>query len=200
MPSKPKGGLINSLIPSVVGFGGGFFTALFAEPLRRWLYAPKLKLTFGASQDFLTRTPEAGGRYESLWVRVKVENRRAVLARSCRAYLVKIERQAPSGEFEVTEYCESMQLAWSSQADQSFSAFDLPRGVPHSVDIISTRPTSTAFQLAIRVTPLRYAQLVETHGVYRFTIVVSGDGVKPVAIRPAVRWTGTWDQVTKVDP
>jgi hypothetical protein len=193
---------MNSLIPSVVAFGGGFFTALFAEPVRRWLYAPKLKLTFGTSQHFLTRTPEVSpaGQYESLWVRVKVWNRRATLARSCRAYLVNIERQATSGKFEATEYCESMQLAWSSQAEQSFSAFDLPRGVPHFVDIISTRPTSIAFQLAIRVTPLRYAQLVQTRGVYRFTVVVSGDGVKPATIRPVVRWTSTWDQIAKVDP
>jgi hypothetical protein len=93
-----------------------------------------------------------------------------------------------------------MQLAWASQADQSFSAFDLPRGVPHFIDIMSTRPISPAFQLAIKVIPLRYAHLVLTPGVYRFTVVVSGDGVKPVTIRPAVRWTGTWDQTTKVDP
>ena len=193
---------MNSLMSSAVGFAGGFFTALFAEPLRRWLYAPKLKLTFSTSQQFLTRTPEASPdtSYESLWVRVKVENRRAALARSCRAYLVKIERQAASGEFEPTEYCESMQLAWASQADQSFSAFDLPRDVPHFIDIISTRPISRAFQLAIKRMPLRYAQLVLTPGVYRFTVVVSGDGVKPVTIRPIVRWTGTWDQITKVDP
>jgi hypothetical protein len=134
-----------------------------------------------------------------LWVRVKVENNRSALARSCRAYLVNIERQGPSGKFEPTEYCESMQLAWASQADQSFSAFDLPRGVPHFIDIMSTRPTSPAFQLAIKVIPLRYAKLVLTPGVYRFTVVVSGDGVKPVIIRPAVRWTGIWDQTTKVD-
>jgi hypothetical protein len=45
---------MNALIPSVVGFGGGFLTASFAEPLRRWLYAPRLALTFGTSNQFLT--------------------------------------------------------------------------------------------------------------------------------------------------
>jgi hypothetical protein len=92
-----------------------------------------------------------------------------------------------------------MQLAWSSQAEQSFNAFDLPRGVPHFVDVISTRPTLPAFLLAIKTTPFRYEQLLQTPGVYRFTGVVSGDGVKPVKIRPVVRWTGVWDKVTKVD-
>ena len=193
---------MNPLILSVVGFVGGFFTALFAEPLRRWLYAPKLKLTFGASDHFLTRTPEISdsGQYESMFVRVKVENSRATLARSCRAYLVRIERQGASGKFEATEYCESLQLAWSSQGEQSFAAFDLPRGVPHFVDIISTRPTTPAFQLATKGTPLRYMQLLVTPGVYRFTVMVSGDGVKPVPIRPVVSWTGVWDQIAKADP
>jgi hypothetical protein len=190
---------MNSLLPSAVGFLGGFFTALFAEPLRRWIYAPRLKLTFGASNHFLTRTPEVSptGQYESLFVRIKVENTRAVLAKGCRAYLVNIERKAISGLFEGTAYCESLQLAWASQAEQSFAAFDLPRSVPHFVDIISTRPTSPAFALATKVTPLRYIQLVGTPGTYRFTVVVSGDGVKPATIRPTVSWNGTWDQVKR---
>ncbi len=53
--------------------------------------------------------------------------------------------------------------------------------------------------MATRVTPRRYAQLLQTHGVYKFTVVVSGDEVKPVTIHPVVRWTGTWDQIAKVD-
>jgi hypothetical protein len=165
--------LMNSLIPSFVGFGGGFFTALFAEPVRRWFYAPKLNLTFGK----LPTLPNKNARSQPRWsvrvlmgAREGVENHRAALAKSCRGYLVNIERQATSGKFEATEYCESMQLAWSSPAEQSFSAFDLPRGVPHFVDIIWTRPTSIEFQLAIRATPLRYARLVQTQGVYRFTL------------------------------
>jgi hypothetical protein len=185
-----------------VGLLGGFFTAVFAEPLRRWLYAPRLALTFGTSSHFLTRTPEIGpnSQYEALYVRVEVVNTRAALAKSCRAYLVNVERKGTSRNFEPTEYCESLQLAWACQGKRKFDAFDLPRDAPHFVDIISTRPTSTAFALATEVTPLRYIQMLATPGVYRFTIVVSGDGVKPVTIRPAVDWNGVWDQIAKVDP
>lgn len=192
---------MNPLVPSIVGFLGGFFTALFSEPLRRWIYGPRLKLTFGTSQHFLTKTPEVSpsSQYESLYVRLKVVNVRAALAKGCRAYLVNVERKGPSGEFQPTEYCESLQLAWASQADQSFAAFDLPRDVPHFVDIISTRPTSPAFALATKVTPLRYTQLLQTPGTYRFTVVVSGDGVKPATIHPIVSWSGLWDQVSKVE-
>ena len=113
-------------------------------------------------------------------VRVKVENNCLGARKGCRAYLVNNERQGPSGKFEPTAYCESMQLAWASQADQSFSAFDLPRGVPQFIDIMSTRPTSPAFQLAIKVIPLRYAKLVLTPGVYRFTLSCQATASNPL--------------------
>jgi hypothetical protein len=191
MPTDP-------LVPAAVSFLGGFFTALVAEPLRRWMWAPQLKLTFGTSQHFLTKTPEVSpaGQHESLFVRIRVINKRATLAKSCRAYLVNVERKDASGQFAPTEYCESLQLAWSSQSD-SFTAFDLPRRVPHFVDIMSTRPTSSAFALATKVTPSRYTQMLQTPGTYRFTVVVSGDGVKPATIRASICWTGVWDQVKK---
>ena len=192
---------MNPVISSAVGFLGGFFTALFAEPLRRWLYAPHLALTFGTSIDFLTRTPESSpaGSHDALYVRIKVVNTRSALAKSCRAYLVNVEREGSSGKFEPTEYCESMQLGWSTQAEQTFDALDLPRDVPHFVDIFSTRSTSNSFTLATKAIPLRYEQMLCTPGVYRFTVVVSGDGVKPTTIRPAVSWLGAWHQISKVD-
>src|SRR5262245_40348028 len=123
---------MNPLVAPALGFLGGFFTAIFAEPLRRWIYAPRLEPSFGTSQQFLTKTPEIAGnsQYESLYVRIKVINVRRALAKACRAYLVNVERKGPSG-FEPTEYCESLQLAWASQESRSFDAFDLPRDVPH---------------------------------------------------------------------
>ena len=190
---------MDSLLPSALSFLGGFFTALLAEPLRRWIWTPRLKLTFGTSQHFVTRTPEVSpdGQYESMFVRIKVVNSRASLAKSCRAYLVNIERKGTTGQFEPTEYCESLQIAWSSQSDQSFCAFDLPRRVPHFVDVMSTRPTASGFALATKVTPFRYERMLKTPGTYRFTVVVSGDGVKPATIRPTVFWNGVWNHVQK---
>jgi hypothetical protein len=186
-------------LTSFVSFLSGFFTALFAEPLRRWLFASKLALTFGTTSDFLTKTPEISprGGYEALYVRIKVVNTRSTLAKSCRVYLVNVERKGSSGEFEPTEFCDSQQLAWSAQSEP-FEAFDLPRDVPHFVDIFSTRSISRVFALAIRATPLRYSDMLATPGTYRFTIVVSGDGVTPATICPVVSWNGAWDQIAKV--
>jgi hypothetical protein len=183
------------LLPSAVGFLGGFLTALFAEPIRRWIYQPKLELHFGNASHFMTRTPEIAGqaKYEAIYVRVKVLNNKSALAKSCRAYLVNIERKGPSGSFVATEYCEALQLGWAVHGEQAFSAVDLPTGVPFYVDVLSTRPTSPAFKPHVRLVPMRYEPLFSTPGTYRFTILASGDEVKPVMLRLVFKWSGDWE-------
>ena len=188
---------MREIVLSGIAFLSGFFTAIFAEPLRRRIYAPRLKLKFGKSNHYLTRTPE--NEHEAIYVRIKVENYRSTLAKSCRAYLVNIERKVKSGDFDQTEYCDSMQLGWAYQKNRRFDAIDLPRKVSHFVDIISTRPTSSGFKLETKVIPLLYKKMLVTPGVYRFTIIVSGDGVKPAHIKPIVSWNGNWDQVNSVE-
>ena len=112
---------------------------------------------------------------------------------------MNIEREGKSGKFEQTEYCDSMQLGWAYQKDRRFDAFDLPRSVPHFVDIMSTRQTVSGIKLETKVIPLLYKKMLVTPGVYRFTIVVSGDEVRPAKIKPIVSWKGNWDQVYSVD-
>jgi hypothetical protein len=111
---------------------------------------------------------------------------------------VNVERQAKEGKkFEPTEYRESLQLSWASQFDRAYDAFDIPHDAPHFVDVASTRQLTGEFEPSTRTHPLRYGKLLQPHGTYRFTVVVSGDGVKPVTIRPVVSWNGVWDQVAK---
>ncbi len=182
-------------LPSVLGFILGFLSAVFAEPVRQWLYRPRLLLSFGSSSDFVTPTPEtAGGRqYEAFYIRLKVVNSRSRLAKACRAYLVRVEKQV-DGEFKPTMYCDSMQLAWSARGDEAFTAIDLPRDVPQFVDIVSTRSIFHTFAPAIRLVPFRYKELFEETGVFRFRVQVSGDGVDPVSDQVILHWEGTWNK------
>ncbi|MGE0453388.1 MAG: hypothetical protein AB7O37_00575 [Vicinamibacteria bacterium] len=188
---------LTPMAPAIVSYLGGLATALLLEPLRAWLFAPRLALTFEQSSYFLTRTPEVAGdtQYEALYLRVKVLNTRWVLAKSCRAYLVNIERRAESGGFQATEYCESFQLGWASQGDAAFGALNLPKGVPHFVDVLSTRSVSPTIKPQVVAVPMRYAALFAAPGEYRFTITVSGDGVRPSSMRLAVVWNGEWDKL-----
>lgn len=47
-----------SLIPVLVGGAIGFASAILADPLRRWIFSPKLVLSFEDSTDYKARTPE----------------------------------------------------------------------------------------------------------------------------------------------
>jgi len=183
-------------LPSLLGFAGGFLTALFAEPIRQWLYRPRLMVSFGSSSDFITKTPEVAGasRYDAYYVRLRVQNSSSRLAKACRAFLVGIEKQGEDGVFKPTLYCDSIQLAWAVRADQSYSAIDLPRDIPQFVDVVSTRKVSRNFRPMTWLVPLRYESLFQETGVFRFRVQVSGDGVKPVTTQIVLHWNGSWDK------
>jgi len=180
----------------MLGFISGFLTAVFAEPLRQWLYRPKLTLSFGSTSDFITRTPEVGGnsQHEAFYIRIKVVNSRSRLAKACRAYLVGVEKQGADGVFQPTIYCDSIQLAWAVKGDQAYGAVDLPRDVVQFVDVVSTRSISTDFKPEIRPVPMRYIGLFQERGVFRFRVQVSGDGVRPAIRHVILHWDGIWDK------
>jgi hypothetical protein len=177
-------------------FVGGFFTAIVAEPLRRWILRPALVLEFGNTAHYVTPTPEQGpgGEHQAIFFRVKVTNRKPALAKGCRVFLTNIEQQDSTGSFVTsTDYCESLQLGWAVR-NEPFEAVDVPRGVPFFVDVISTRSIDRIFRPQIPLFALRYVQLFQTPGTYRLTIVASGDDVKPATLRLVVKWTGEWNR------
>jgi hypothetical protein len=186
-------------MPEIIAFLSGFIIALFADPLRQWLFRANVTLEFINAEHFVTRTKETiKGRdtppYEASYVRIKATNRSPRLAKNCRAYLVNIEQFGRSGDWESTDYCESMQLAWSARGDGGYIALDLPAQVPHFIDVVSTRETSTQFLPAIDPILQRYLTLLKSTGTFRFTVLLSGENVRPVQIRLSFKWTGKWDE------
>jgi hypothetical protein len=186
------------MLSTILGFISGALIAVFADPMRRWVYRPVLALSFDQSDHHITKTPE--GDHEAFYVQVKAENSRAALARSYRAYRVNIERCGSSGAWEATTFCGSRQLAWEGPGNDPYSAVDIPRGVPLFFNVLSTREGSPAFSLSLATHLLAYHSFMFSPGTYRFTIAVSGDGVKPASIMISFTWTGIWNQftVTKV--
>ncbi|KKM70309.1 hypothetical protein LCGC14_1441970 [marine sediment metagenome] len=186
------------MLSEILSFVAGALTAVLAEPLRRWIFRPTLTLEFKNTEHFVTRSKERSSEstYDSYWVRAKATNSSASLARGCRAFLTDIERLGPSGSWQPTDYCESLQLAWSARDEASFSALDLPHDIPHFIDIVSTRCVTASFLPTLSVKLYRYDALFSTPGTYRFTVLVSGDGVKPATLRIRFEWTGQWDKFT----
>src|SRR4051812_12429823 len=99
------------MIGAILAFLGGFASAVFAEPVRRWLFRPILALEFKDADHFIANTFEeiqapaqtGGTMKQQIWarfVRVKVTNTKNALARSCRPYLVNIEHLGKSGNWE----------------------------------------------------------------------------------------------------
>lgn len=196
-----------SLVPILVGGAIGFASALFAEPLRRWIFSPKLVLSFEDSTDYKARTPESAtfldpqrsavpihSNHEAEYVRIKVVNDSRPLAKECRAYLVGIEKKQADGTFAPTLYCDSIPLAWSCREDKAYEPIDLPNGVAQFIDLVSVRSISDEYKLEIKPLPQRYGGFLRDKGTFRFTVQVSGENVKPIFIRVLFTWNGVWDK------
>jgi hypothetical protein len=188
--------LSTNMISAYLGFLGGFLIAIFAEPLRQALFRPKLKLEFYSNEDCVTPTPESNpkGIHDAFYIRIKVTNTKSRLAQKCRAYLVRVEKLGVDNIFSPTEYCDSIQLAWACKDTQAYEALDLPRGIAQFVDVVSTRSIApNNFKPEIRPLPFRYISLFQQTGTFRFTIQVSGDGIKPRFIQIIFDWKGSWN-------
>jgi len=171
-----------NMLGGAATFVSGAAVAVFAEPLRRWIYRPKLQLEFGSSPEYLARTDEgiAPNLHEAIYIRVKVTNTKSAIAKSCRAYLVAIEKEGEADEFKPTIYCDSIPIAWACRDEnEKYGAVDLPKGVAQFIDVISTRDAQP-MGVHIKFCPYRYAKIYQEPGTYRFTIQVSGENVEPV--------------------
>jgi len=168
---------------------------MFAEPARNWLLRAKLRVSFKQEEDCVARTPTGGGS-DAVYIRLKVVNERRRMARSCRAFLVKVEKQTRPGVYENTIYADSLQLAWSCQArGEERRPMDLIHGVSQYVDVISTVEINNTFEVHVAPMPLRYRPLFSAHAkTLRLTIQVSGDGVDPQLIRIVFAWKGNWEK------
>lgn len=204
---------VTSILSTLVGAAVGFVSAVFAEPLRRWLYRPVLVLGFGDGSEYKARTLEQAelfdparsavpihSTHEAEYVRIKVINTATALAKACRAYLVRVERQDAEGKFGPTLYCDSIPLAWSCREQEAHGPLDLPNRVAQFVDLISTRNVSSDYRVEIKPLPFRYVALFQEKGTFRFTVQVSGENVKPVFLSVIFVWKGIWnDYVARAD-
>ena len=177
----------------------GFMAAIFAEPVRRLIYRPSLKLEFDSSEGCNALTPEGiPSTHKAYYIRVKVTNMKPTIAEHCRAYLVAIDKKdETSNRFVPTIYCDSIQLAWSCRKEgEAYTATDLSKGLTQFVDLVSTRDDINYYRPAIYFTPFRYMPIFQEQGTFRFTVQVSGGNFNPKLIRVVFDWHGVWDKYT----
>jgi hypothetical protein len=191
------------MVLTVAGWVAASLIALFAEPLRRYWHRIRLDISFDRTPNYVAETPEdrvigsvrVGPPVKALYFRIGVVNRSSRVANGCRAYLIGVEREEQPGHFVRTLYSDSLQLRWSAMSDGGLGPLDLPPGVRHYVDVISTAEDIGQFLPRLGLTPYRYteAKLFAQTWTYRFTIQVSGEDVRPAYIQLIYSWTGTWN-------
>jgi hypothetical protein len=187
----------------IVTFLAGAVIALFAEPLRKWIFRTAIKVSFEPKTcDLKTNTtieiPGALGptyKSEGRWVRVRVETTRNRLAKGCRAYLVKVEVEE-NGKFCPSNFIDPLRLKWSSlPGDEVTKPLDIPKDVSQFVDVLSTDQHSPNRYVAQTMLMPNYCSHLfdERPKTLRLTITVTSDDAKPTKTRIIFRWKGTWD-------
>jgi hypothetical protein len=113
-----------------------------------------------------------------------------------------VEIRKPDLKYEDTAFGESIQLPWAAQGDPvaMYRPLDIPKGINQFIDIIAVTNLGPQRPRPILAVPLSmHDRIWDFVGTYRFTILVSGDGVMPVSRKLLVTWNGIWSQITASD-
>jgi len=198
----------------------GSVIGLFAKELSEWIsvfvWGPKLAVEFGDGEDCLTLTPEeyqrqinestvtiSKERREVFFARIRVTNIKPRIASRCQAWLVNIESQDSAGQFRPTVFKDSIPLVWSYNAE--IETVDIPQGINRYVDLARVQSDVDGFQPQLRLRsggvsiPLQYEYLFKSNGVFRLTVLVSAQEVKPQQIKIVLRRDGAWPPKAELD-
>lgn len=197
--SDAKAAIFTEPFKSIITALSGAAIAIFAEPIRQWLFHSNLVLSFDndeecVSRTFHTSTTLAAKGPGAVYIRIRVKNTRKRMARECRGYLINLEEKTEKGSFEKTEYCDSVMLHWSCQREETkYLPIHIPSGVNQFLDVIALEENWNYFMPQLHVFLNRYHELVRRTGVFRFTIQVVADNVKPKTIKLIFEWNGQWN-------
>jgi hypothetical protein len=131
-----------------------------------------------------------------VYVRLKIENTKKRLAKSCGAYLANVEKfDSATGCFAQTDFHDTFSLHWAYNA--ALANVDLPLHVPRFLDLVSVpesgngiRPHHIGLPEGQDV-PL-YRPIWNTNGHFRLTVLVTAEGIEPEVRRITVDWRGEW--------
>lgn len=186
---------LSTLWTSIVASGGviiGFLFAKLYDLVSQKLTEPKLEVEFDENIPGCIAHTAPNNELSVRFIRMRVTNRgkRVATARGCVAYLTNVEWQNENGEFEPTDYCESIRLAWSCQGlrPERFGSMDIPRGVNQYIDIVAFREKHANFEPQLEVTPIRYLVLFQTIGTKLFTVHVHAENASPVKCKLIFTW------------
>lgn len=130
-----------------------------------------------------------------IYIRARVRNTGSRVAKQCRPYLVGLEEVHPSGT-TATPFSESAVLPWPLR---DYGPRDIPKGIDQFFDVLGVLKNRTGWRLTFREKFSEYAELPNYKGTYRFTVLVTGDGVEPRGRKIDVTYNGDWHNLRAVD-
>ncbi|MEM8640100.1 MAG: hypothetical protein AAGG51_14980 [Cyanobacteria bacterium P01_G01_bin.54] len=184
-------------LTSIAPFCAGFLTAVFAEPFRKWLTRPRLKVfftpEFGRGIGSISLTPDKEDSSEqAYYTRASVQNLSRYVARSCRAYLVLIEYGSAPNKYRIIHQ-DPIPLDWSFLGS---TQLDIPSKIKFNFDVFYISDATN--RMIPRTKPLVkiWATTLADIGWYRYTVSVAGENINPVSKSIEFYWTGTFDKIT----
>ena len=196
IPPDSKATVIFEATKTIVTFILGFFTSVFAEPIRRWVLRPRLAVHFdnepGEGLRCISKTPDSKVFHPdavpdgfAYYVRVMVKNKSRSTAKDCRAYLTKIEKVGKWDQY-VTTHQDPLPLAW---AFVGHSPISLPPRMEFFFDVFSTKSFDSRVIPMTNPQPMIWKKILTDKAKYKITVSVTGENVDPVTTTVEVEWS-----------
>ena len=184
-------GMTDLIGPIVGAIAGAAFTIagmIYNPRIRRWLIGPKLKISFGDSQEYQRITKLRGQTEDTIFIRIKVTNSNPTVAEGCQPYLGGVEVRHEDGSYSDNQFCDCIPLAWSAHGEKRHKPIDIPRWVNQYVDLVSATEGTSNFGVHLRNKLNRYENMFHEGHYYRFKVQVSAKNADPVFIKIEFQW------------
>lgn len=185
--------LIDLLTP-ILPFLMGFLTAVFAEPFRKWLTQPRLKVwfkpKFGEGIGSISLTPERERRNgQKYFICALVKNLSRTIARNCRAYLIRIDYKSNQQEKYLVIHQDPIPLDWAFLGDVQL---DLPPQLEFYFDVFSVSNFDDIMIPRTVVSSWIWTRTLIPTGQYRYTVGVAGESISPLTTSITFDWDSSF--------
>ena len=184
-------------ISYVVSVAIGLLLGVVTEPLRLWLLRPKLTASFTADEHCLRQTPVVGntpqGEIHSTAkvARFLVRNEARFAAKNSRGYLTQIEKRNTDGSFTI-EFADRLPLRWSYIGAEPV---DIPGQTQLYCDVAGASQIQPSLNPYTEPGAQLFHEIFAEHAVYRFSVIVTADNVRPITLQILIDWKGNWNFV-----
>ena len=178
----------------------GFCIALFAEPLRRWLFRSAVSLKFEPKIGFgrqcvsITTTTQPGVLAKYIRVLVKCSSRIGLTARGCKPFLTKIEKLGPGMNDYRELHHDPIPLHWAYIGDQ---ALDIHPTMEFYFNVVEVNSAQNILRPQTTIAPVTWTELLREPGWYKFSVVLSGENISSQPTTIPFEWKGSFDLLTE---